>query len=205
MHAFDVLLCIITATDFPAQHIGIEEYIMDSPSCLESSRESKLGIVPTQQKSGTESNVSHTVELIKQVSENVGEIIITALEETRRQISEGVEKTGELVHQLSAKDDERQGQFEHLKDDVSVIISDIIKVKEEIQQKGIIAVSSYIEYNVYPAAYTVADLGAQQFGVRAQKDVLNYELTSMLGQLVRGKTQGGSVQGAGIVRQSLRS
>ncbi len=106
-----------------------------NPSSLvlkQSSKEEKYGVVALQKQTSAEPNISHT---ISQVSENIGEKIITALEETKRQISEEVEKTGELVHQLSIKDDETQGQLKNLKDDVTVIKSDIMKVKE-VQQKS---------------------------------------------------------------------
>lgn len=98
-------------------------------------------LIMTQQQVEAESCISHAVELIKQVSDDQKDhkVKISSLEETKRQLSEEVGKAGELVHQLSAKDDERQDQIEDIKVDVADIKSDIVKVKSEIveiQEKG---------------------------------------------------------------------
>lgn len=121
--------------------INLEDKAKDTSFHLVSLEEKQSAdiVVMQQQQIDTDSRISHTVELVKQVSDgqkDVGEKI-SVLEETKRQISEEVEKTGKLIHQLSVKDDERQGQIKHLKQDVDDIKSDIVMVKEEIGQKGI--------------------------------------------------------------------
>ncbi len=98
-------------------------------------------ITMTEKQVEIEYRISHAVELTKQVSDDQKDhgVKISSLEETKRQLSEEVGKTGEFVHQLSAKDDEMQDEIEDLKDDVADIKSDIVKVKseiDEIQLKG---------------------------------------------------------------------
>lgn len=115
---------------------------LESKQLTMEEKQSDIDVLQQQHVADIDCHVSHTVELMKQVSDEqkrFGEKI-TTLEETKRQISEEVEKTGELVNQLSVKDDEMQSHVNILRDDVDVMKSDMIKVKEEIdviQHKGI--------------------------------------------------------------------
>ena len=87
------------------------------------------------------SHVTDTVKLVKEVSLEleITEDRVQSLEETERQISQEVEKAGDLLHQLSVKDDEQEEKLKELKDDVTDMKLGIVKVKEDIeffQHKG---------------------------------------------------------------------
>lgn len=105
---------------------------------------SKEVSVLQQQQTNTASRVSHSVQLLTQLSneqKGLG-VKITTLKETEKQLSEEIEKTGGVLRQLSVKEDEIEDQVKDLRDDVDVMRSDVIKVREEIstiQQKGKVA------------------------------------------------------------------
>ena len=73
-----------------------------------------------EQQGKMEDEIKLAVGLIKQVSDDHQDHgkKISALEDTKRQLSEEVAKTGEFVHQLSLKDDEMQGKIEDLEENV---------------------------------------------------------------------------------------
>ena len=126
------------------ENAGIVSSHLESLESRQSSLEQKeaADVMKIQQKQDNiDSRVSDTVKLIKEVSweQKDTEEKIIMLEETKRQISEEMQKTGDMVRQLSVKDDEKHEQLKDLKDDVDEIKLEIVKAKEEIdlfQHKG---------------------------------------------------------------------
>lgn len=133
---------IETKTNVAASHLVSLKSKQDS---MEEKHSTEIQTVKQQQVE-IDHRLDDAVEFVKQVSDDQkcqGKMI-SSLQETKKQLSEEVEKAGEFIHQLSFKDEELQGQIEDLEHDVTDIKQDIVKVKSEIegiQQKGECSIS----------------------------------------------------------------
>ena len=128
---------IETKTRDAASHL---ESLETKQVSMEEKHSSDIKVVQ-QQQFEIDHRLGYAVELVKQVSDDQKSQgkMISSLQETKKQLSEEVVKTGEFIHQLSFKDEELTGKIDDLKDDVTDIKQDIVKVKseiEDIQQKG---------------------------------------------------------------------
>ena len=95
-----------------------------------------------QKQTNTSARVSHTVQLIKEVSGDKDKKIerldskTDALADTEKQVSECIYEMGGALRQLSEKDDELSENIEDLKTNFENVKVDVTELKKALQQKG---------------------------------------------------------------------
>ena len=95
-----------------------------------------------QKQTNTSARVSHTVQLIKEVSDDKNKKIerldskIDAFADTEKQMSENINEMGGVLRQLSERDVELSENIEGLATNFENVKVDVTELKKALQQRG---------------------------------------------------------------------